>query len=225
MNRLLLVLTIALSISAVVFVTLRVGEEEPTTPATYLAPGTPADDRQDVETTTVDASATKTPPAADDGSVGDTGAATPAEVAGDDEDPNAKALRVAAERRKPYCARRLDWDPNDPRLQFVAEWITLKWAEDAEFFDEISRVSDREKPAAMRRFNEATDARRIALIQRLGVDAARDVSEEWCLYHFDPDAMNWHRIDVAGVRVPFQHEDDSIWSGGELSTRSWGNHR
>ncbi len=124
-----------------------------------------------------------------------------------------------------YVTSRLGWPRDDARAAFVARWVTDKLVEDDNFFDQLETTPDRDKPAVMQAFNAATEKRRVALLESLGPDAAAKVVETWCTYRFDPQSLSWHRIDVNGQRVAFQHEDDDIWQNGERGDRGWDNHR
>ncbi|MCC6785499.1 MAG: hypothetical protein IT457_21790 [Planctomycetes bacterium] len=124
-----------------------------------------------------------------------------------------------------WVAARTGLSPHDPRLEFVARWTTSKFSEDHEAMDAIDDAPDHDRAARMAEFNAATEARRLELVQSLGLADAERVANEFCLYRFDLTRGNWQRIDAAGRPVPFKHEDDDIWQGFERSNRNWSNHR
>ncbi len=120
-----------------------------------------------------------------------------------------------------FVARRTGLPLDDARLRFVGRWITDKLAEEHRLMDAIDGAKVHDRQAAMRAFNAATEARRVQLVLALGEADASRVADEFCLYRFDVDAGNWHRIDACGARVAFRHEDDDLWRGGERGNRAW----
>lgn len=197
-----------------------------TAPTTLAAGDTAAADSRSRQAASAPAEATPTVGRPASG----TADAPPARAQLNGRDPRQPA--AAADRPVDYAAlsapakmRRLGWPLDDPRGAFVSRWVEHKLAEDADFFDEIERAADRDKPAVMRRFNDATAARRQQLVQSLGMEAGGKVADEWCLYQFDTTNGRWHRIDITGTQVPFRNEDDDVWSGWEMSNANWGNHR
>jgi hypothetical protein len=76
----------------------------------------------------------------------------------------------------------------------------------------------------MEAYNRASEAWRLQLCQQLGAAAAGQVVETFCMYRFEPGEGSWHRVDAAGARAPFRHEDDDIWQRGECSNPSWDGH-
>lgn len=203
-----------------------------------LAPESVAPATPDAGRPTPDAAAGDTPRTADPGELRSTGAPGQA-TTGHPTDTGAETLEIAtagaADEPGPasprdrlpnaYVTSRLNWPADDARAAFVARWVTDKLVQDADFFDQLETTPDRDKPAVMQAFNAATEKRRVALLESLGPDAASTVVETWCTYRFDPTSMNWHRVDINGQRVAFQHEDDDIWQNGERGDRGWDNHR
>lgn len=124
----------------------------------------------------------------------------------------------------PYVAKRLGLSRDDARLAFLSDWLADRRTEEHRLTERVSQSGGAEQREAMQAFNDAGDTWRRMLVQHVGYDLASQVLATFCMYRFDAAEGSWHRVDVAGERVPFLHEDDDIWQRGESSNPGWEGH-
>jgi hypothetical protein len=125
---------------------------------------------------------------------------------------------------RPYVAKRLGWAPDDPRLDFLSRWLGDRRTAERELVRGVAHSGGADQLRAMEAYNRASEAWRLQLCQQLGAAAAEQVVERFCMYRFEPGEGSWYRVDAAGARAPFRHEDDDIWQRGECSNPSWDGH-